>query len=138
MIYLRDTNPEPATITWDVFRQEIRTGLLQNLTNTDTIQERNSRWEPVRSASRSDIAGLLPIVVSVRSDTANLRSAPNTNSDIAGVANRGQLVFVQGATAARDWYLITLPEDGTTAWLFADLTDVVAGDLANVAEVSAQ
>ena len=137
LIYLRDTNPEPAGITWDAFRQEIRTGLLQNLTNTDTIQERNSRWEPVRNASRSDVTSLLPIVVSVRSDTANLRSSPNTNSDVVSVANRGQLAFVQGATAARDWYLITLPEDGTTAWLFEDLTEVVAGDPANAVEVSA-
>jgi hypothetical protein len=46
----------------------------------------------------------------------------------------GQMLFVQGATANRSWYRITLPADGSQAWIFGNLITAVQGDLADVPE----
>lgn len=134
--YLRDTNPEAATATWDIYRQEVRTGRLERITNTRDVSERHSDWEPVE-AQRADVRGELPVIVRIiaRDGTVNLRKQPSTGSDIIGVVSFGQLMFVQGANAARDWYRITLPDDGAQAWVFASLTDAVAGDPATVPPV---
>jgi len=131
--YLRDTNPEAATTTWDIYRQEVRTGRLERVTNTGDVSERHTDWEPVE-AERADVRAELPVIVRIiaRDGTVNLREQPSTGSDIIGVVNFGQLMFVQGANAAGDWYRITLPDDGAQAWVFASLTDAVAGDPATV------
>lgn len=131
LVYLRDTDSDPATTTWDVFRHELRTGLLQNLTNTPDVKERHSAWEPVGGAERVPVDSLLPVVVRVSSSASasvNLRSEPSTTSEVVGIVANGQLLFVQGATPNRSWYLVTLPQDGVSAWLFANLTAVVEGD----------
>ncbi|NLX09815.1 MAG: SH3 domain-containing protein [Chloroflexi bacterium] len=138
IVYLRDTNPEATTTTWDVYRQEIRTGLQQNLTVSSDIKERTTDWERVAGAERVAVESVLPVVMRLTSSTANLREQPNTTSNVLGVLTGGQLLFVQGANAARDWYLITLPEDGATAWLFANLAAEVQGDPASVPEISAE
>ncbi|MBN1681714.1 MAG: PD40 domain-containing protein [Anaerolineae bacterium] len=138
LVYLRDTNPEPTVQTWDIYRQEIRTGLLQNLTLSGDVKERHSRWEPVTSASQADISTLLPIVVRVVSGTANLRATDTTNGDIVGVLSGGQIMFVQGANPTRNWYYITLPEDGASAWIFSDLITTVAGSLNEAPEIASE
>jgi len=134
--YMRDTNPEAATTTWDIYRQELRTGRLERVTNTGDVSERLTHWEPVE-VDRAAIADELPVIVRIiaREGTVNLRETPSTNGNIVGVVSFGQLMFVQGATAARDWYLITLPEDGAQAWVFASLTDAVQGDPAAVPSI---
>lgn len=137
LIYLRDTSPEPASESWDLFRHELRTGLLQNLTNTADVSERVSDWQP-GGAEPADVAALLPTVVRVITGTANLREGPSTNTSIVGTLNNGQVVYVQGVNAAGDWYRITLPEDGTVAWLFADLTQVVSGEIEGLPEIVAE
>lgn len=137
LVYLRDTNPEPAVETWDLFRHELRTGLLQNLTNTPDVSERVTDWQ-TGSADPVDVSAVLPVVVRVITSTANLRQGPSTNARVIGTLNNGQLVYVQGINAAGDWYRITLPEDGTEAWLFADLTQVISGDRAGLPEIAAE
>lgn len=134
--YLRDANPNPGTADWDIYRQELRTGLLANLTTTTTESERQSDWEPVSDAEMAAVDELLPVVLRVTSGTANLRALPTTSSDIVGVVNNGQIVFVQAQNPANDWYRITLPDDGSTAWLWANLTAEVVGDPDSVPEVS--
>lgn len=136
LAYLRDTNPEAATATWDIFRQELRTGRLERLTNTGEVSERHTDWEQVET-QRAAVDGELPVIVRIiaRDGTVNLREAPSTNSSIVGVVSFGQVMFVQGANAARDWYRITLPEDGAQAWVFASLTEAQRGDPATVPQV---
>ena len=113
-----------------MFRQDLRTGLLQNLTDTPNISERSRAWERVSAISRADVADALPVLVRVSTGqgAANLREEPTTNSNIVGQAYNGQIVFVQGRSNDSNWYLITLPQDGTQAWLFANLTNRVSGD----------
>ncbi len=137
IIYLRNTSLDPAVVTWDLYRQDLRTGLLQNLTDTPNISERNRAWERVTTVGRVDVADALPVLVSVNTGqgAANLREEPNTTSNIVGQAFNGQIVFVQGRSADGSWYLITLPEDGTQAWLFSDLTNAVSGDPATTPNV---
>ena len=92
--------------------------------------------EPV-DAERVSIESQLPVVVRIiaREGTVNLREGASTNTDIIGVVNFGQLMFVQGVNAAGDWYRITLPDDGVQAWVFASLTEPVVGDPANVPQL---
>jgi hypothetical protein len=133
LVYLRDTDPSPSANTWDVFRQDLRTGLLQNLTNTPDIKERHSAWEPVSDATPVPVADVLPVVVRVSSaSNVNLRAESNTESDVVGIVPSGQLLIVQGATANGSWYRVTLPEDGATSWIFANLTVPVTGDPATL------
>lgn len=134
--YLRDTDPEATSTTWDVYRHEIRTGRLTRVTNTSDTSERLTQWEPVEAAQAS-VEEQLPVVVRIiaREGSVNLRERASTNGDIVGVVSFGQLMFVQGANPARDWYRITLPEDGAQAWVFASLTEPVAGDPASVPQV---
>jgi len=96
-----------------------------------------SDWQP-GGAEPADVAALLPTVVRVITGTANLREGPSTNTSIVGTLNNGQVVYVQGVNAAGDWYRITLPEDGTVAWLFADLTQVVSGEIEGLPEIAAE
>lgn len=134
--YLRDTNPEAATTTWDIYRQEVRTGRLERITNTGDVSERHSDWEPIETG-RADVRAELPVIVRIiaRNGTVNLRNQPSTGSDIIGVVSFGQLMFVQGVNAAGDWYRITLPDDGAQAWVFASLTDAVTGDSSTVPQI---
>jgi uncharacterized protein YgiM (DUF1202 family) len=134
--YLRDTNPEAAATTWDIYRHEVRTGRLSRVTTTADVSERLTHWEPV-DAERVSIESQLPVVVRIiaREGTVNLREGASTNTDIIGVVNFGQLMFVQGVNAAGDWYRITLPDDGVQAWVFASLTEPVVGDPANVPQL---
>ncbi len=137
--YLRDTNPEAATTTWDIYRQELRTGRLERLTNTGDISERHTDWEPVETA-RAEIRDELPVIVRIiaREGTVNLRERDSTSSNILGVVSFGQLMFVQGVNAGRDWYRITLPDDGAQAWVFASLTEPVVGDPSALPEIAAE
>ena len=130
IVYVRDISPEPSTLLWDLYRQDLRTGLLQDVTNTPGTTERHRSWEPVATVTRADVADVLPIVVRVSTaeGSANLRSEATTNSNIVGQVFTGQIVFVQGRTANGSWYRITLPEDGAEAWLFANLTTSIYGD----------
>jgi Tol biopolymer transport system component len=126
--YLRDADVDPIGFTWDVYRQEIRTGVSQNLTSSTAMQERLTSWEPAPDAEMADIEPLLPVIARVQTSTpANLRAEPSTNGARVGTAINGRIVFMQGANEARDWYLVTLPEDGATAWIFGDLVSVVVG-----------
>lgn len=136
--YLRDTAPEPAIVSWDIYRQDLRTGMLAQLTATSDMSERQSQWERVETEEMANLEDTLPIVMRITSATANLRAQPTTNSEIVGVLNRDQLIFVQGANPARDWYFITLPEDGSQAWVFGDLVTPVAGDAATAPEIEVE
>ncbi len=133
LVYVRDISPEPSTLLWDVYRQDLRTGLLQDVTNTPGTSERQRSWEPVAGVNRVEVADVLPIVVRVNTaeGAANLREQPTTNANIVGQVFTGQIVFVQGRTANGSWYHITLPEDGAEAWLFANLTTRIYGDPAS-------
>lgn len=135
--YLRDTNPEPTSEVWDVYRQEIRTGLQVNITSTSDIKDRLTAWEVSEDAEPADVTPLLPVVMRISSGTANLRERPTTASSIVGTVNNGQLVFIQGANTARDWYRITLPQDGSSAWLaaYANLAVPFVGDPTTVPEI---
>ena len=137
IVYLRDVSTPLDPIAWDLFRQDLRTGLLQNLTETSGLSERHRAWEPIVSDSFTDVAVVLPVVARVQTGqgAANLRDEPTTNGDIVGQALVGQIVILQGTNAAGDWYKITLPEDGAEAWLFASLTQILAGDTATLESV---
>jgi dipeptidyl aminopeptidase/acylaminoacyl peptidase len=130
IIYLRNTSLDPGVIMWDLYRQDLRTGLLQNLTDTPNISERERGWERIAAVSRVEVVDALPVLVRVNTGqgAANLREEPNTNSNIVGQAFNGQIVFVQGRSTDGNWYRITLPEDGSQAWLFSNLTTNVSGD----------
>jgi Tol biopolymer transport system component len=136
IVYARNTNPNPGAITWDIYRQDLLTGLLQNLTNTPETEERQRSWERIEVSSRADVASVLPVVARVFTSegVANLRADPTTTADIVGQVSTGQMLFVQGATANRSWYRITLPADGSQAWIFGNLITAVQGDLADVPE----
>ncbi|MBN2303474.1 MAG: PD40 domain-containing protein [Anaerolineae bacterium] len=139
LVYLRDTDPDPANVTWDVIRQELRTGLSQNLTNTPFMEERHSAWEPVGNVAPVPVEQSLPVVVRVTSTArVNLREGPATASEIAGIASDGQVLFVQGVAAMPDgnWYLVTLPAEGTSAWLFATLAAPIIGDPTTTPDVT--
>jgi Tol biopolymer transport system component len=137
IVYLRDVSAPLDPVSWDLFRQDLRTGLLQNLTETPDLSERHRAWEPVVSDTFTDVASVLPVVARVQTGqgAANLRDEPTTNGAIVGQASVGQIVILQGTNNAGDWYKITLPEDGAEAWLFATLTQVIAGDAATLASV---
>lgn len=130
IIYLRDVSAPLDPISWDLFRQELRTGLLQNLTETPDLSERQRAWEPIESDTFTDVAEVLPVVARVQTSQgqANLRDDPTTNGSIVGQALVGQLVILQGTNEGGDWYKITLPEDGAEAWLFGNLAQVISGD----------
>lgn len=140
LLYLRDTSPEPALETWDIYRQDLRTGQIANITNTTDIKERHSTWEPIETEERVDIGMMLPVVlrVNVAENTVNLRSEPSTTAEIVGQIPNGQLLFAQGKNENSSWYKITLPGDGSTAWVFANLVTVEGnsdtGNLPVVAE----
>jgi Tol biopolymer transport system component len=138
LVYLRDTSPEPTIETWDIFRQDLRTGQMQNLTNTSDIKERHSAWEPVPDTEPVDVAEILPVVLRVSSGTANTRAEPTTGSSVVTVLNNGQIIFAQGTNAAQDWYRITIPGEGVSAWIFGDLVAVVSGDPATLSNVQTE
>ncbi len=137
LVYVRDTDDELSTLTWDIFRHDLRTGLHANLTNTPGSEERHRGWEAVPNVTPVDVATVLPVVARVRTaeGAANLRAEPTTNGAIVGVLPRGTLLIVQGALADRTWYRVTLPEDSAQAWIYNTLIDPVAGDLAGVPDV---
>lgn len=138
LLYLRDTDDAPATLTWDIFRHDLRTGVHTNLTNTPDREERHRSWEPVSGVERVDVATVLPVVARVRTsqNAANLRAEPSTNATIVSTLPNGTLLIVQGALADRTWYRVTLPADGTQAWIYGNLVETAAGDLASVPVVT--
>ena len=126
--YLRDADVDPIGFTWDVYRQEIRTGVSQNLPASSTMQERIASWEPVPDGEMADVEPLLPVIARVQSSTpANLRAEPTTGAARVGTAINGRILFLQGTNEARDWYWVTMPEDGSTAWIFGDLISIAIG-----------
>lgn len=129
LAYLRDGDPDPGSVVWDVFRQELRSGRYVNLTNTATTEERLTSWEPVPDADPEPVADNLPVIARVQSETANLRGGPSTAAERVGAVFNGRILFLHGVNEARDWYHITLPEDGSTAWIFNNLVSVVSGDV---------
>lgn len=133
IVFLRDADETPGAVVWDVFRQELRSGRQQNLTNTTSLKERLTGWEQP-GASATAIGESLPVVGSINTTqgAANLRSSPTTDGDIVGVANSGQIIFLAEANADRSWYRIVLPEDGASAWLFGNLVAIISGDPANL------
>ncbi len=134
LLYVRDTDDALGMLTWDIFRHDLRTGLHTNLTNTPDREERHRGWERVRDVTPVDVATVLPVVARVRTaeGAANLRAEPSTNADIVGVLPRDTLLIVEGARPDRTWYRVTLPADGSQAWIYGNLIMAVAGDLASV------
>src|SRR5690606_7145272 len=98
-------------------------------TNTATTEERLTSWEPVPDADPEPVADNLPVIARVQSETANLRGGPSTAAERVGAVFNGRILFLHGVNEARDWYHITLPEDGSTAWIFNNLVSVVSGDV---------
>lgn len=137
LIYVRDADDSLATLTWDIYRHDLRTGLLVNLTDTATAEERHRGWEPVDVATRAQVLDVLPVVVSVTTSqgAANLRAEPSTNGSIVGVLPVGTVLVVHGATADRQWYRVTIPQDGALAWIYNTLIVELAGDLGEVPQV---
>lgn len=72
-------------------------------------------------------------VVTVRSDSINLRAAPSTSAAVLGVARRGTSLTVLGRNAAGDW-LQVVTEDQRLAWAFADLLNLGDLDVMSVPE----
>ncbi|MBN1200213.1 MAG: PD40 domain-containing protein [Anaerolineae bacterium] len=132
LVYLRDTNPEPSVETWDIYRQDIKTGLLQMLTTTGDVKERDSDWEQVADVEMVTVDSVLPVVVRITTDTANLRAQPTTTAEIVGVLSLNKTMFVQGINPTGEWYRITLTEDGATGWMYAQLTAVEYGELGDL------
>lgn len=56
----------------------------------------------------------------------NLRSGPGTSYQVLGTLQFGDLMQASGRDDAGEWLFVTL-EDGSTAWVFADLT-IISGD----------
>lgn len=136
LVYVRDSDDAPGTLTWDIFRHEIRTGLLENLTDTPGAEERHRGWEPVE-AEQTAVADVLPVVVRVQTSegAANLRAEPTVNADLVAVVQTGTVLIVQGVTADTQWYRITIPADGVEAWIYYTLIAPVAGELDSLPEV---
>jgi Tol biopolymer transport system component len=134
VVFVRDADSDPTAITWDIVRQDIRTGLQQNLTNTPASEERHNAWETDSGVTPVAVESVLPVVARVRTSegAANLRSEPSTNGAIKDTVPNGQLVIVQGITDNGSWYRITLPADGAEAWIFSNLLVAEQGDLASV------
>jgi Tol biopolymer transport system component len=138
LVYLRDTNDNPNIQLWDIFRQDLRTGLLQQLTNTPSVSERNSSWEPVDTEVQA-VADNLPVIGSVNATSSvNMRSTPVIGDNIVAVLNSGKVVFVQGIAQNpdRDWYRVTLSEDGTSGWIATSLITIEIGDAADIPDIT--
>ncbi len=135
LIYVRDADDTPGTLTWDIFRHDIRTGLLDNLTDTTSAEERHRGWEPVEAAQTA-VADVLPVVVRVQTSegAANLRAQPTTSGDLVAVVQTGTVLIVHGVTADAQWYRVTIPADGVEAWIYNTLIAPVAGDLDSLPE----
>lgn len=131
LVYVRDADDSLATLTWDIYRHDLQTGLLVDLTETASAEERHRDWEPVEVDARTPVANVLPVVVRVvtAQGAANLRDEPTTNGSIVGVLPVGTVLIVQSATADNQWYRVTIPEDGSEAWIYNTLITTVAGDL---------
>ena len=138
LLYVRDTDDAPGSLTWDIFRHDLRTGVHANLTNTPNREERHRAWERVQGVEPVDVATVLPVIVRVRTaeGAANLRAEPSTNASIVGTVPRDTLLIVEGVLADRTWYRVTLPADGTPAWIYGNLVVSVAGDLNSVPVVA--
>ncbi|MBI5957719.1 MAG: PD40 domain-containing protein [Chloroflexi bacterium] len=134
IVFVRDADSDPASLTWDILRQDIRTGLQQNLTSTPGSEERHNAWEQTNSVTPVAVESVLPVVARVRTSegAANLRTEPSTTGAIKDTIPNGQIVIVQGMTDNGSWYLITLPADGAEAWIFSNLLVAEQGDLAGV------
>ncbi|MCD4687439.1 MAG: hypothetical protein K8S97_16030, partial [Anaerolineae bacterium] len=137
LLYVRDADDGPGTLTWDLFRHDLRTGLLDNLTETALVSERHRTWEPVPVDAVTPVETVLPVVVRVSTNegAANIRASAAVNGELVGVLQTGTLLVVQGANADRTWFRITLPEDGSEAWIYYTLIVPVAGDLNAVPQV---
>ncbi|NDJ76885.1 MAG: SH3 domain-containing protein [Chloroflexi bacterium] len=139
--YLADTNLDPVLRTWDLYRQELRTGLRQRLTETANVSERSSGWQP-EDVERASIPDNVPVFGRVNAnDQVNFRSSPSTASDanrIGTLAPNTQLI-VQGVARLtdRDWYQVTLAEDGTVGWIAASLV-ALEGDEARIPDITAE
>lgn len=131
LVYVRDADEAPGTLTWDIFRHDIRTGLHDNLTDTASVDERHRGWEPVPVEALAPVETVLPVLVRVTTTaaSANLREEPSTNADIAGVLPNGTVLIVQSANADNTWFRITVAEDGVEGWIYYSLITTVAGDL---------
>jgi hypothetical protein len=137
LVYVRDADDLPGTLTWDVYRQDIRTGLLANLTDTASVDERHRGWEPVPVEALVPVESVLPVLVRVSTTaaSANLRAEPSTNADIPGVLPNGAVLIVQGANVDNTWFRVTTPADGAVGWIYYTLIVTVAGDLNAVPQV---
>ncbi len=133
LVYVRDTDEAPGTLTWDIFRHDIRTAKRVNLTDSPELSERHRDWEP-EETERVNVADVLPVVVRVSTgaNAANLRAEPTTNAELAGVLPNGTLLIVQASNATRDWYRVTLPEDGAEGWIYGALVAPTQGTLQDV------
>jgi dipeptidyl aminopeptidase/acylaminoacyl peptidase len=140
LVYLRDTSPEPTLTTWDIFRHDLRTGQMANISNTPQDSERQSAWEPVSGLELVSVDTLMPVVLRVQVSEAsvNLRDGPSTNNAVVDQVPNGQTVFAQGVNTDRTWYYITVPDTGESAWVFANLVTVVEGDPGNLPVVEGQ
>lgn len=67
----------------------------------------------------------------VNVDVLNFRAGPSTDYDVIGTLYLGDELTVTGQTAAGDWLAVTA-SDGTTGWVFAELTTLHV-DLGGVA-----
>ncbi|GAB5492816.1 MAG: hypothetical protein Phog2KO_30310 [Phototrophicaceae bacterium] len=82
-----------------------------------TIQITDTPIPPQSAQITTD--GTLTVTV----ETANLRSGPGTNYNIAGSAVSGTVLDIIARTGDSDWYLIEKP-DGNPAWIWSGIVDV--------------
>lgn len=81
----------------------------------------------VSSASAPIVAGVEGVTLSPSGDIANVRSGPGTDYGIVGSVRRGDILDVIERTPDNSWYLIVLPENNVSGWIFSGVVQV-SGD----------
>lgn len=115
----RPTSPQGSSVTTDI-----------NPASRPRGSELASDQSPATSSTYDVLA-----VVGQETGTVNLRAGPGTDFLVVARLTVGEAAPVVGRTAQSDWWKLDL--DGTTAWVFASLVNIV-GNPAGVPIVPTQ
>lgn len=71
---------------------------------------------------------LVPVVLRVLPNSANMRSAPSMTARVIGQIKRGTLASPLVQSTEGRWFLVISQENGFTGWVASELFETVSGD----------